>query len=312
MSLDLWHQRLDSSRSLSKIFDLLYLPWLSYSSKSLPHYHITADNFVFNREVYPVKAELSQDQWQITFTDQNFQGYSQLILVPPPVVDFFQDVLALNLARQLGLITRDRWFIVASINNQPARVYHAFEAWNKDVLEKNRRSSDSDLFIPTDLNRLWQGIAFWKKVAVNPLAPQDYSALNQLLNSTPDQLARLVNLDSFARWQAYLKLNHRPLSEPFLLYFNRDLGQFEFIPDPQSNLVTDTRLISDLANLPQVTAQVDQLMADYLQDPQNRLSQLEYYRQLWHQTRFAFALDMTKPYSTLFFTVKAWSQRPRP
>ncbi|OGY19145.1 MAG: hypothetical protein A2784_00095 [Candidatus Chisholmbacteria bacterium RIFCSPHIGHO2_01_FULL_48_12] len=304
LSLDLWHPRLDRNRSLTKIFDLLYFPWFSYLSNSLPRYKLTPDNFTFNQKSYPITAKLDQGQWQINFTDQDFQGYRQLILISPEINNFFSDYLALNLAENLGLVTRDRWFAVVKINNQAGRIYQVLEAWNKDVLEKNRRSSDSDLFIPKDYHRLWQSVGFWKKLAINPLAPQDYSALHQLLTATPDQLTRLVSLDSLARWQAYLKLTNRSMSEPFLLYFNRDLGQFEFIPDPQSNVITDTRFLSNLVNLPSVKIQVDQLA-------QTRYSQLGYYRQLWQQTRFAFAADLLKPYSTLFFTVSVWQQRPK-
>lgn len=312
IALDLWHPYLDHSRSLTKIFDLLYFPWIAYPLNPLPRYKLTPDGFIFNQKSYPVSADLDQNQWQVSFTDQDFQGYSRLILIPPPAVNFFADTLDLNLAGQLGLITRDRWFATLRVNASAPRIYQVLESWNKNVLEKNRRSSDSDLFVPRDFDHLWQGVAFWQKLAVNPLAPQDYSALHRFLTADPDQLTGLVNLDSFARWQAYLKLTHRPLSEPFLLYFNRDLGQFEFIPDPQSGVISDTGPLSDLADLPSVKAQVNQLVTGYLGQPQNRLKQLELYRQLWRQTRSAFAGDFLKPYSTLFFTVAVWRQRPQP
>src|SRR3990167_8371055 len=137
ISLDLWHPHLDASRSLTKIFDLLYFPWISYLSNSTPYYQINADNFIFKRKIYPVSAEPDQHQWQITFTDQDFGGYSQLVLIAPEAVSFFQDSLALNQARQLGLITRDRWFATLKLNTLPPRVYQVVEAWNKDVLKKN-------------------------------------------------------------------------------------------------------------------------------------------------------------------------------
>ena len=304
VSLDFWHPKLDQSRSLTKVFDLLYLPWLSISGP-LPHYQFMANNFVVGRQSYPVKAKFADNQWQFTFTDQDFQGYRQLVFIAPETVNFFADDLALYRARALGLVTRDRWFASLKINHQPARVFLVLEAWNKDVLEKNRRSSDSDLFAPIDYQT-------WGKLAVNPLAPQDYSALDRLLRADQDELARLVDLDSLIRWQAYLQLSRRSPSEPFLLFFNRDLGQFEFIPNPQPSVsVIDTSLVSRLASLEPVKAEVEQFVTASLKDQQNSHNEIKFYRQLWLDTRFAFAQDLLKPYSTLFFTVKAWQGRPQ-
>ena len=165
VATDFWpYPGLTPLRQITKVFDLFYFPGILPSS-SLPHYKLffsitdmsqgnIAGSLTVDDQDYSVKIKASESTWKIKFIDPGPHGYQQFYFYPLQPEHFFA-LLTLYRAQRLDLIVPDYWLATVSINQQLPRVYLITEAWTKDVLEKNRRNSDSDLFGPIDSFSSW-------------------------------------------------------------------------------------------------------------------------------------------------------------
>jgi len=264
---------------------------------------------------------------RLKFKDQGPNNYQEITLILPQTREFFVESLASHRAQKLGLVMPDTWFATLSLNDQPQGIYFVQEHWSKDFLERHGLSSDSDLFGELDLQNTWdwpqlfQTPTAWKKYSQNPIAPNDYSSIQALINVLKEQdkelqfkkITSLIDINSFANWQAHAMLipsYHQDSGHNMRLYFNRDLGQFQFIPydlepsTPTADIDAKdyNHLVTVLLSHPQIKSQRDQILKDYVKDQTNLKDDLKFYDSLFLSLRTHFAKDTAKPYSTLFFT----------
>ena len=284
---------------------------------------------------YLVKARVHGDlyhhwsgakkSWRIKFDDNTLDGYKEITLLLPETRDFLIESLVRFRAEKLGLIALDSWFVTLSINGEDQGIYFVQEHWTKDLLEKNQRMTDGDLFGELDLENVWDWpelfvqLEAWKKYTQNPVAQKDFSSIKVLLElfqSDPtsifDNAQRIIDVGSFARWQAHSMLFpsfHQDNGHNMRIFFNRDSGLFEFIPFdlepslPQENF--DDRdynqLVTLMLQVPEIKSMRDQILIDYVSDDKNLADDLKFYDALFRKVRSSFAADSQKAYSTLFF-----------
>ena len=364
---------LDQLRNITKVLDVFYIPWV-YPKPDLPHYRLNVKPEEFKKltdslppaytftiysrsqqvsvpatfsaagQVYSVNLRIHGDlyhHWsgskrslRVKFTDQPFQGYREISLILPETRDFLTESLASYRAQKLNLITLDSWFATLEINGAAQGVYFVQEHWTKDILEKNQRPPNADLFGELDLENVWawpqlfQRLDAWKKYAKNSAAPKDYAAIQELLSlikleeeTGPLERAQsLIDLESFSRWQAHSMLfpsYHQDNGHNMRLFFNRESGLFEFIPfdmEPaEPSLSFDARdyniLVTKLLAVPEIKQMRDQVLREYTQDKTNLRDDLNFYDQLYKKVKVAFAQDSSKAYSTLFFARQIQEQR---
>lgn len=321
-------------RELTKITNVIFLPW-SFKASSLPQYHLTFKTsktpllavedlqskdlkveFITDNHTYAATIIPKNHYWLLDFSPEVFQGYGELEVSQLPAEAVLAEAISQHRAQKLGLVKRDIWFTQVTLNDQVPQIYQFLEPWNKDVLEKNRRSSDSDVYAQTEFNLAKiTAPTSWEKVAVNVATPSNYAPIQKFteLLSAPDidfttQAPHLIDLDSFTRWYAHFLLipqKYRSTHQPLILYFNRESGQFEFLPlrvtpapNPDNPFINT--LITKMNTLEGVQERSQDLLEQYRGDPSAMQNDMNTYRQLVQAITPAFFADTTKPYSNTF------------
>ncbi|MFH1610670.1 MAG: CotH kinase family protein, partial [Patescibacteria group bacterium] len=262
--------------------------------------------------------------WHIKFKDEYWNGYQEINFILPEEKDFLVEDYGYHVAEKLGLVGLETSFVRLKINSQSYGAYWMIEHWNENFLERNQLSSDADLY------RKDQGAGDIYKDSFNlrkyteesHSVESNYAGLDILLNCLQDcsdeefyQTAkRMIDMDNFLAWQSHASLlgdDHQYTGHNIRLYFNSVKGKFQFFPvdvnqfkfDGQLDIHYNT-LMSRLLMIPEVMGQRNQILWGYVNDKDNIQDDIDYYEDLYKQTKSAFYKDKTKRYSNLYFNYR--------
>ena len=270
--------------------------------------------FDFDHWVHPKKS------WRIEFKDQKpFNGQTAINLVIPEDRGIYLEELSNFRAKKLGLLTPPSKFILLKVNQKTQGVYWQFEHWTPALLERHRLPL-SNLYGEIDQpvgrhqkKSIYSSLEHWKKYITDDTFDSTNQAelvlLLDLLNHSSDQeffqkLPFLLDIDSFLSWQAHSVLmssNHQDSSHNIRLYWHPVFGKFFIFPwDVLGSYgwpVNYNPLVSRVLKNPDWLKRRNQILKNYVTDPDNLSNDLQYFDQLVAKTKSAILSDYLKFFS---------------
>lgn len=198
---------------------------------------------LFNHWAYRKKS------WRVRFKDgRTFRGMKDVSLIIPEDRFWHAELLNVHRAQALGLLVPPMRPVRVRMNGGPPMLYAEVEHFTKEMVEKQGRSGDSNLYGTgggSSYFQQWDPIfsdaAFWKKYIDAPgqNTAEEVSELLMLSRKgaaqEPDyfqRLSRVVDVDRLVRWYAVsLLAGSRHVRDHNLrLLFDRSRGRFEPLP----------------------------------------------------------------------------------
>ncbi|MBI2117485.1 CotH kinase family protein [Candidatus Peregrinibacteria bacterium] len=187
--------------------------------------------------------------WRVRFKDgKAFRGMTDLSLIIPEDRFWHAELLNAHRAKALGLLVPPMRPIRVRMNGGPPMLYTEVEHFTKEMVEKQGRSGDSNLYGTgggSSYFQQWDPIfsdaAFWKKYIEAP-GPDTAEEVSELLTLSwkgaakePgyfQKLSHIVDVDRLVRWYAVsLLAGSRHVRDHNLRFlFDRTRGMFEPIP----------------------------------------------------------------------------------
>jgi len=289
----------------------------------------------YQNKIYPVKIKYRGDKpnhwrfdkksWRLDFQDQYLDGRRQINLILPEDRGYLAEALALRVAQKMGLLVVDHEFVELYINDRYQGVYLLAEQWGEGVVEKNGLDSDTNLYGEADFKsfpkNIYSKTKYFKKYLFRSDQPEDdFSDLKKLLktlNDLPDdefyqQIGTILDIDNFLTWQAHSTLFFSATSNyqhNVNIIFNKAKGKLQFIPwnlgvkDPQTHSIISNYnpLVTRILSNPEWLCRRNQIILDYLNDPDNLSDDLDYLDQLYQLTRKSFYRDGRKDFLNIDF-----------
>ncbi len=258
--------------------------------------------------------------WQIKFDDKkSFNGQTLINLIIPEDRGIYLEELSHYRAKKMGLIVPDSQFVVLKVNGQTQGVYWQVEQWSPAFLEGNQLpvgnlyGEDDEILFKTETEPLYKSVKNWTKYVQDEIYQEDNYAeialLMDLLNNSPDEeffqkLPYILDIDTFLAWQAHSVLmgsTHQDSVDNLRLYWHPDLGKFYILPwDVLGGYgwpVDYNPLVARVLKNPDWLEKRNQILRDYVFNPDNLKQDLEYYDQLISQAQTAIFKDYNKFFS---------------
>ena len=219
----------------------------------------TDGQFIADGEAYDVAVRVRGDlfnhwayrkkSWRVRFKDgKSFHGMTDLSLIIPEDRFWHAELLNAHRAKALGLLVPPMRPVRVRMNGGPPMLYTEVEHFTKEMVEKQGRSGDGNLYGTgggssyfQQWDPIFSDVAFWKKYVKAPGSDtaEEVSELLALSRKgaadEPDyfqKLASIVDVDRFVRWYAVsLLAGSRHVRDHNLrLLFDRSRGRFEPLP----------------------------------------------------------------------------------
>ncbi len=198
---------------------------------------------LFNHWAYQKKS------WRVRFKDgKTFRGMTDINLIIPEDRFWHAELLNAHRARQLGLLVPPMRPVLVRMNGGPIMLYTEVEHFTKEMVEKQGRSGESNLYGTgggssyfQQWDPIFSDVAFWKKYAEAP-GPDTAEEASELLALSRkgaaqepgyfQKLASIVDVDRLVRWYVVsLLAGSRHVRDHNLRFlFDRTRGKFEPIP----------------------------------------------------------------------------------
>ena len=323
--------QLKKIRSLTKPLDIFALS--QFKSSHLPLYQL----FILPQDIHTATLRLDQNDYSVTISSEipgqfilnspnPINGHTKMVIAPIEATAFLTEATSQWYAKKMGSMSRTGWFVRLSVNGQSPGLFYVEESLSKDTLEINRRNSDSDIYVTAKVvtKNPPSPIFMWEKISSNPIDPINFAPLQQLFDVaalTDAQLKnrglrQLIDIDSFNRWNVHRQLfstKSHPITAAPPLYFNRESGKFEFIPNslldtyPASSSVN--KIIEYLNALPDIQTAQQQIQKS-VENSTTHAQAIAAYDQISSSINSALAADQHKPYSTLFGNLRIKEMSP--
>lgn len=258
--------------------------------------------------------------WRIKFNpDKPFIGQTTINLIIPEDRGMYLEELSNYRANKLGLIVSNSQFVVLKVNGQTQGVYWQVEHWTPAFLERsglpvgNLYGEDDEALLKTETKPLFSSIKYWTKYTQDEIYSEDNYAemaiLLDLINNVSDEeffqkLPQILDMDNFLIWQAHSVLmgsTHQGSTRNLRPYWHPALGKFYIFPwDVLGDYgwpVDYHPLVARVLKNPDWLEKRNQILQDYLSNPQNLADDLKYYDQLVDQTKTAVFQDYRKFFS---------------
>ncbi len=272
---------------------------------------------------YPKKS------WRVSLTGKDqINQLKSVDLIIPEDRGLILEHLANFRANKLNLLSPDSWFVNLYINQKSQGVYYATEKIDENFI--SRRNLAGTLFGEKDTINNWSApiyssIQFWRTYPEDENNP-DFKYLEQLLNliNNPDtaagELLNLIDLDNFLNWQVHGLLMGsfaQGTTRNIRLFYNHELGKFQLIPwdtgsrhDSYEDL---NRLYNPLADRlladPDILAQRNQLLKDYIANPDNLNEDMDFFEMNLKQIYIPLMQDNNKFYANIKYLLDIKSYR---
>ena len=300
--------------------------------------------FIFNNKTYQVKVRYRGDNpnhwqfdkksWRIKF-ENKFENQKAINLILPEDRYFFIEPWISYMGQKLGLVTPEFTLVNLKVNNKLHGVYLKSEQWGKTFLENYNLSPDADLYGEAEFDKqvsnLYADVYNFRKYTFNSSKPKNdvsnLKTLLDLLNNFSDQefykkIPDIIDMSNFLHWQAQstLAFSHsQKISHNLIAYFNPEINKFQFIPwdvamadeEPVYPDINYNPLMTRILKNSDYMFQRNQILWEYIKDQKNLEGDLNYFDNLYQNTRGAFYRDPLKIFPNLDFDLTVKKHRKR-
>ncbi len=252
--------------------------------------------------------------WRINFNSETpYKGMDKINLVIPKDVGYVVEAFNNYRAKNLGLIVPHSDFINLKINGKNKALYYLSEKWSGDVLAKNEKPDEVNIYADEIGTYLYDDLGAWiKQGYLNSDQPNDYSDLKMLIKSFSekdiDSFKNIVDINNFLSWTAHSILagsQHQDNANNNTIFFNSALGKFEFIPDDvflyELNWdinETENDLVSFVFSEEELKIKRDEILKGYLKE--NSIEEeLKYFEELYYKIKYDLYSDRLKKYGNI-------------
>lgn len=234
--------------------------------------------------------------WRLSFPDDRlFRGVKELNLIIPEDRVWFVEPLSAYRADKFGLFHPPMRFVTASINGSAPMLYLEIEHWTKEMLEKQARPGDVNLYKTGDIatssfNPGWdpieEDIAYWDKYQAAAVPPHDsYEEVDLLFRLSragahrdPDftkQIDLTFDHEKLVRWYALSLLagNLHIAGDNLRFFWDISRGRYEPIvwdissTTPRSLLsLPGNGLWNEVFSVPEWRLEAHRFLWEYLND----------------------------------------------
>lgn len=242
---------------------------------------------IFNHWAYNKKS------WRVKFSkDKLFKGMRQINFIIPEDRGWISEPLNAYRAKKLDLLHPPMQLAQVSVNGSGPLLYLEVEHWTKEMLEKQNRPGDVNIYNTgggTSYFQQWdpafEHIEYWDKYIEDPAAEENYDEIAELLalakegaHQSPqylDRLQSIIDVDRMVNWYVLsLLAGSRHVSDfNFRVYFDTSRGLFEPLPwdiymyNPQTLLAPpDNALLREILSVPTLRLQAYKKVWDYVND----------------------------------------------
>jgi len=272
--------------------------------------------FHFDHWVRPKKS------WRIKFKkNESLDHQSAISLIIPEDRGMYLEELSQFRAKKLNLIVPQSQFVHLTVNHIPQGVYWQVEHWTPEFLTNNHLplsslyGEDDQAILNDPTTPIYQSVNFWSKLIETDENHDPYfTQLIKTINLDSDsqffsKLPQILDIDTFLRWQAHTVLMgsyHQDSFHNARFYWHPDNQKFIIIPWdvlgsfgwPKDYNLLVTRVLKN----PDWFNKRNQVLAEYVDNPINLQQDLEYYDQLFNQTKSAIYSDSQKYFSNFGYT----------
>src|SRR3989344_2791 len=261
--------------------------------------------------------------WRIQFDDNLFLGIKNLNFIVPFDRSYLVEQFNHYRAKRLGLTVPRSFFSVVRINGKDPAVYWTVEHYEKEMLEVAQLSSDANFYGESDeytnntsYGNLFDSLDNFKKYNNDLRFAEgnfaEVELLRYLVNDADEKefkenIFSIVDKDSFYSWSIHNALafgQHQDWGHNIRYYFDSSLGKFKFIPidvvmfsidddssDPMFFEEHSNILINKILAIPEFMSERNYRLWQYVGNENNLKDELEYYDQLYYDTKIAFYQD---------------------
>ena len=199
---------------------------------------------IFNHWAYNKKS------WRVKFKkDHLFQGMRELNFILPEDRGWIAEPLNAYRAKKIGLLHPPIQFVSVSVNGSGPLLYTEIEHWTKEMLEKQGKPGDVNIYNTGGGNSTFQQwdpafdhIEYWDKYIEDPSKVDNYDEVAQLLALAREgahedlnyvsKLNAIVDVDKLISWYTLsLLAGSRHVSDfNVRMFFDTSKGLFEPLP----------------------------------------------------------------------------------
>lgn len=284
--------------------------------------------FIFQDQLLKVKVRYRgytfdhwarpKKSWRIKFGSNNkFMNQTAINLIIPEDRGMYLEELSQYRSKKLGLIVPSSQFVWLIVNNQSQGVYWQVEQWNEEFIQ-NQNLPIGDLYGENDEallqapgESLFQSAKYWQKYVAHPQKDSQPALVKllYLLNQASDQeffdqLPQVLDIDTFLRWNSESILMgsaHQDAVHNIRLYYHPDLNKFLIIPwDVVGGFgwpIDYNPLVTRVLSNPDWFKQRNDILKDYVNNPDNLQDDLKFYDHLVNTVQTAIFQDDLKFFS---------------
>ncbi|PIP65748.1 hypothetical protein COW95_00140, partial [Candidatus Peregrinibacteria bacterium CG22_combo_CG10-13_8_21_14_all_49_11] len=245
--------------------------------------------------------------WRIKFSDELFEGKKEINLIIPEDRGWIEEPLNVWRALQFGFLQPPVQFVQLSLNGGPEMIYTEIEQWSKELLEKQGRSGDVNIYGAdggTSYFQQWDDVfadsSYWKKYEESATSPQDSFEEVELLRELSqynvhlqqgyrEQIETLFDTELLTKWYALsLLAGSRHVRDHNLrFFFDTSKGKLEPIPWDIGLYAPHTLLalpgnpfLNELFRVPSLKFDAYQFLWKYINDDERVQQDLDYAQHL--------------------------------
>lgn len=272
---------------------------------------------LFNHWAYRKKS------WRVKFDKDNlFNGIREMNLIIPEDRGWTAEPFNVYRAHKMGLLHPPTQFVTVSLNGSSPLIYTQMEHWGKEMLEKQGRPGDVNLYQTgggTSEYQQWDAVftdlAYWDKYEKSAFAPHDsYEEVELLLKLSEkdahkdplykEKLRSVIDMDRLISWYgiSLLSGSRHVRDHNLRLFFDPSKGRFEPIPwdislyGPMSLFsLAGNPFLNEAMRDPILRLKVHRFVWEYIQDEKNiedDLNQMKYLRAMVEEAAYRDPLKL--------------------
>jgi len=271
--------------------------------------------------------------YRVKFSEGHlFEGASALNLVLPSDKLYYAPFLNMYRAEKFGLLTPDMRFMNVILNGENHGVYIVSDHWSRELLDKKGVPAGSNIFGVDDGSMALFGgdneveyesvlslydiefIGGWKSYIEEKERYKNLEALISIVDTATDEvfereIPKLLDMEKFYRWDILTILAGNPQYdfENVMLLRNAETGKFEMVPidiviNPAREHYTENSTLSQrILSVDAFRERRNELLAEYIDNPDNLRDDLKFYDNLYESTKGAFFKDTAKKDNNFVF-----------
>ncbi|MBT3293356.1 hypothetical protein HN512_02510 [Candidatus Peregrinibacteria bacterium] len=270
---------------------------------------------IFNHWAYNKKS------WRVKFSKEKlFNGMREINFILPEDRGWFIEPLNVYRAGKFNLLHPPIRFVRVSVNGSGPLLYTEIEHWTKEMLEKQNRPGDVNIYNTGGGNSAFQQwdpafdhLEYWDKYIEDPSGVENYEEVMELLSLSEEgshldpeyvnRLGAIMDIDKVIDWYVLSMLAGSRHVRDFnvRLFYDTSRGLFEPIPwdinmyNPRTVLAPPgNKLLNEIFRVPSLRARAHKRVWKYVQDDYQVSDDLDKVDELLNQIERAAYRDSLK------------------